>query len=143
MHANFTGAVLAKTCRLMGIEKSKISSYHSEGNAKVERIMRTILDMLSKYLDDNHTEWDVHLPLLMLGYRAQIHSSLGYSPYYLMFGREPKLPAEASLSTPVATSSSRLIMLTSCARVCSRHTGSPSLHRIAGTLATKGLMKVS
>ena len=103
--ANFTGAVLAETCRLMGIEKSKISSYHPEGNAKVERIMRTILDMLSKYLDDNHTEWDVHLPLLMLGYRAQIHSSLGYSPYYLMFGREPKLPAEAGLSTPVATSS--------------------------------------
>ena len=61
--------------------------------------------MLTKHLDDNHTEWDVLLPLLMLGYRAQIHSSLGYSPYYLMLGREPKFPAEASMSTPVATSS--------------------------------------
>ena len=31
--ANFTGAVLAETCRLLGIEKSKISSYHPEGAA--------------------------------------------------------------------------------------------------------------
>ena len=103
--ANFTGAILAETCRLLGIEKSKISSYHPEGNAKVERLMRTILDMLAKYLNDSHTEWDVHLPLLMLGYRAQIHSSLGYSPYYLMFARESKLPAEVNIDAPAATSS--------------------------------------
>ena len=103
--ANFTGAILAETCRLLGIEKSKISSYHPEGNAKVERLMRTILDMLAKYMNDSHTEWDVHLPLLMLGYRAQIHSSLGYSPYYLMFARESKLPAEVSIDAPAATSS--------------------------------------
>lgn len=102
--ANFTGAVLAETCRLLGIEKSKISPYHPEGNAKAERLMRTILDMLSKYLDSNHAEWDVHLPLLMLGYRAQIHSSLGYSPYYLMFAREPRLPAEVDVAAPVSTS---------------------------------------
>ena len=103
--ANFTGAVLTETCRLLGVEKSKISPYHPEGNAKAERLMRTILDMLSKYLDSNHSDWDIHLPLLMLGYRAQIHSSLGYSPYYLMFAREPRLPAELELASPVPTSS--------------------------------------
>ena len=101
--ANFVGSVLTETCRILGIERSKISPYHPEGNAKVERMMRTIISMLARYLDDNHSEWDVHLPLLMLGYRSQIHTSLGYSPYFLMFAREPRLPAEASVEVPAVT----------------------------------------
>ena len=59
--------------------------------------MRTILGMLAKYLDENHDEWDVHLPLLMLGYRAKVHSSLGHSPYYLMFGRDPRMPVSVQV----------------------------------------------
>ena len=101
--ANFVGAVLTETCRILGIERSKISPYHPEGNAKVERMMRTIISMLARYLNDNHSEWDIHLPLLMLGYRSQIHTSLGYSPYFLMFAREPRLPAEASVEMPATS----------------------------------------
>lgn len=97
---NFVGAVMSEMCRLLQITQSKISSYHPEGNSKCERMMRTILSMLARYLDENHSEWDLHIPLLMLAYRSQIHSSLGYSPYFLMFAREPRLPAEAELDTP-------------------------------------------
>ena len=98
--ANFSGSLLTEVCRMLGVEKSFSSAFHPEGNSKCERMMRTILDMLAKYLDANHAEWDVHLPLLMLGYRAKVHSSLGHSPYYLMFGREPRLPASVQLQVP-------------------------------------------
>ncbi|XP_043227102.1 uncharacterized protein LOC122384132 isoform X1 [Amphibalanus amphitrite] len=98
--ANFSGSLLAEVCRLLGVEKSFSSAFHPEGNSKCERMMRTILDMLAKYLDANHTEWDVHIPLLMLGYRAKVHSSLGHSPYYLMFGRNPRLPASVQIQAP-------------------------------------------
>ena len=96
--ANFQSEIIAEMCRLLNIEKSKISPYHPEGNSKCERMMRTILDMLSKYLDENHDEWDLHIPLLMMGYRAQVHSSLGYSPYFLMFAREPRLPVDVDFA---------------------------------------------
>ena len=36
----------------------------------------------------------------MLGYRAKVHSSLGHSPYYLMFGRDPRMPASVQLQVP-------------------------------------------
>ena len=98
--ANFVDSVMSEMCRILGIAKSKISSYHPEGNSKCERMMRTILSMLARYLDENHSEWDLHIPLLMLAYRSQVHSSLGYSPYFLMFAREPRLPADAELSSP-------------------------------------------
>ena len=98
--ANFQSEIISEMCRILGIEKSKILPYHPEGNSKCERMMRTVLDMLSKYLDDNHNEWDLHLPLLMMGYRSQVHSSLGYSPYFLMFAREPRLPVDVNCVPP-------------------------------------------
>ena len=75
--ANFSGTLLTEVCRLLGIEKSNSSAFHPEGNSKCERMMRTILGMLAKYLDENHDEWDVHLPLLMLGYRANVQVPAG------------------------------------------------------------------
>ena len=103
--ANFTGQVITEMCRMFGIEKTKISAYHPQGDGRVERMMRTLLGMLSKYLEGNHDQWDAHLPLLMLGYRSQEHSALGYSPYFLIFGREPRLPVEAEFEVPIATKS--------------------------------------
>ena len=98
--ANFSGTLLTEVCRLLGVEKTHCSAFHPEGNSKCERMMRTILDMLAKYLDDNHGDWDAHLPLLMLGYRAKVHSSLGHSPYFLMFGRNPRMPAAVQMQAP-------------------------------------------
>ena len=96
----FVGDVLSKTCELLGIERSRISSFHPMGNGMVERVNRTLLAMLSKYLEtSDHDKWDEHLPLLMLGYRSQVHRSLGFSPYELIFGRHAKLPAEAHLDS--------------------------------------------
>ena len=98
--ANFKSQVISELCRIMGVEKTNTTAFHPQGNSRCERVNRTILDMLSKYLSDSHSEWDRHLPLLMLGYRAQVHRSVGYSPFYLMFGREPRLPVDTELDVP-------------------------------------------
>ena len=93
---NFVGAVMKAVCELLDIQQSQTSSYHPMGNAMTERANRTILNMLAKFVEC-HSEWDRHLPMLMLAYRSQVHDSTGYSPFALMFGREPRLPAEVPL----------------------------------------------
>ena len=98
--ANFRSQVMSELCRIMGVQKSSTTSFHPQGNSRCERVNRTILGMLAKYLSGSHNEWDRHLPLLMLGYRAQIHRSLGYSPFFMMFGREPRLPIDAEIDAP-------------------------------------------
>ena len=103
--ANFRGELISELCRLMGIEKTFTTSFHPQGNARCERVNRTVLAMLSKYLDENHTEWDRHLPLLVLAYRSQIHRSIGYSPFFMMFGREPRLPVDVEIDAPRSTKS--------------------------------------
>ena len=36
-------------------------------------------------------DWDELLPYVAMGYRMSKQKSLGYSPYFLMFGRDPIL----------------------------------------------------
>ena len=98
--ANFKSELISELCRLMGVKKTFTTSFYPQGNGKCERVNRTILNMLSRYLSDNHAEWDLHLPLLMLGYRSQVHKSLGYSPFFLTFGREARLPVESEFDVP-------------------------------------------
>ena len=41
----------------------------------------------------HHGDWDLQLPWLAMGYRFSRQASLAaFSPYYLLFGREPELP---------------------------------------------------
>ncbi|XP_043196727.1 protein NYNRIN-like [Amphibalanus amphitrite] len=100
--ANFTGEVLKKTCELLGIAQSKTTAFHPMSNSIVERTNRTLINMFAKFLEQHeHAEWDRNLPLLLLGLRAQVHRSLGVSPYCVMFGREPRLPIQLELDTPL------------------------------------------
>ena len=97
----FVSELLEIACKRLGIERSTISSAHPSGNGIVERTNRTVLAMLSKFLnDDAHNRWDEHIPLLMLAYRAQASKTTGYSPYKLLLGREPRLPVEMELEIP-------------------------------------------
>ena len=97
----FVSEVMEFTCKRLGIEKSTISSAHPSGNGIVERAIRTVISMLSKFLDDDaHNSWDEHIPLLMLAYRAQASKTTGFSPYKLLLAREPRLPVEISLEIP-------------------------------------------
>ena len=39
-------------------------------------------------------DWDLILPYVAMGYRMTQHRALGYSPYYLLYGRHPIFPAK-------------------------------------------------
>ena len=56
--------------------------------------------MMGRMVSDHQKKWDVLLPHVMAAYRASEHQSTGYSPNYLMFGREVKAPADLTFETP-------------------------------------------
>ena len=63
---------------------------------------RTLLDMLSKTVRDRPFEWEEHIQRLCLAYNTSLHPTTGYSPFFLMFGRQVRMPVDLMYGTPAA-----------------------------------------
>ncbi len=50
--------------------------------------------MLKTMVSENDKNWDTMLQKALLHYRSSVHSSTGFTPYRLMFGREMRLPID-------------------------------------------------
>ena len=98
--AAFLSKLLAEVYHLMGIKKVNTTAYHPQTDGLVERFNRTLLDMLSKTAKQNGKDWDNCLPFILFAYRSSPQTSTGESPFYLLYGRDPKLPTEAVLCPP-------------------------------------------
>ena len=55
---------------------------------------QTIIRMMGKLEEDRKACWSEHLPELLLAYNATCSAVTGYSPYYLLFSRRPKIPVD-------------------------------------------------
>ena len=55
---------------------------------------QTIIRMIDKLEEDKKACWSEHLPELLMAYNATHSAVTGYSPYYLLFGRRPRIPVD-------------------------------------------------
>ena len=90
----FTGHVIMHLCDLYGVHKLRTSPYHAQTNGQVERMNQTIIHMIGKLEEDRKGCWSEHLPELLMAYNATRSAVTGYSPYYLLFGRKPRIPVD-------------------------------------------------
>lgn len=60
----------------------------------VERFMRTLKDMVSKYIDSQGLHWDEGTRSFAMAYNSSVHETTGYTPFYLIHGFEPRLPLD-------------------------------------------------
>ena len=89
--ANFTSALIEETSRLLKIQKLQTSSYNPQANGICERMHKLLIDMISHFMRKDSRNWDEYS---LMVYRAMPHCSTKYSSYYLVYGREMRLPVE-------------------------------------------------
>ena len=87
-------------CKVLNITKTRTTAYHPKSDGMVERFNGTLEAMLSAYVQDNHRDWDKHLPYVMMAYRASEHETTGFSPNMLMLGRETSTPLDLIYELP-------------------------------------------
>ena len=90
----FMDHVITHLCELYGVQKLRTLPYHAQTNGQVERMNQTIICMVGKLEEDKKACWSKHLPELLMAYNATRSVVTGYSPYYLLFGRRPRIPVD-------------------------------------------------
>ena len=101
-----TVIVRSRTCikimfelyKLLGIKTVSTTAYHPQTDGLVERYIRTLVDMLSKKVEQSGKDWDKQLPYVLFAYRTSSQESTKASPFFLLYGHNPKLPTTAALN---------------------------------------------
>ena len=97
---NFEPAVFTEMCKLLGIAKTRATPLHPKSDRIVEGFNHTIESQMSKFVDANQRDWDVHVPLLLMAYRSLVHDTTGCTPAQLMLGIDLQLPIDLHLGRP-------------------------------------------
>ena len=67
----------------------------------LERFHRTLNQMIAKVVSESQRDWDKYVQPVMAAYRASEHVTTGFSPNFLMLGREVRAPIDLVLDRPV------------------------------------------
>ncbi|KAL2087111.1 hypothetical protein ACEWY4_018170 [Coilia grayii] len=100
---NFESLLIQQLCQLYGIQESRTTPYHPQGNGQCERFNRTLHDLLRTLPASEKRRWPHHLLQLTFAYNTTPHQTTGHTPYYLMFGHHPRLPVDFLLGAEEVT----------------------------------------
>ena len=99
--SNFQSHLMKSMCELFGIEKRRTTPYHPQSEALCERFNGILKSMLRMLVNKSKDNWDDQIPMALLAYRSTKQSSTGVSPFEMLYGRIPKLPAHVDNNTEV------------------------------------------
>ena len=91
---NFESDLIKELCKIAGVKKVYTTPYHPQGNGQCERFNSTLCNMLGTLSEEEKSDWKSYLGCMTHAYNCTKHASTTYSPYYLMFGRHPRLPID-------------------------------------------------
>lgn len=96
---SFYCKLIQDVCKLLHIKKIGSTAYHPESNSMIERFNQTLAQMIRTHALENQ-DWDEDLDFLMAAYRSTKHPATGYSPNFMMLGREVYSPLELQFPLP-------------------------------------------
>lgn len=97
---NFESFLFKEVLNILGLDKTRTTPLRPQSDGMVERFNQTLKNMLSMFVKDNVSDWECHLPLLMMAYCSSVHETTGCSPSELMFGWEIRLPVDLMFGAP-------------------------------------------
>ncbi|XDV23189.1 hypothetical protein PO909_027876 [Leuciscus waleckii] len=103
--SNFESCVFQTMCELLGIEKTRTTPFRPQSDGQVERFNATLQKILVTTSERCHWDWDLMVPMAVMAYRATKHSSTGFTPNMMLFGRELTEPVDLVAGMPLSETS--------------------------------------
>ena len=103
----FESVLIAEVCKLLQIRKTRTTPYHPQCDGLVERFNRTLLSMLATCAEGHPFDWEQQLQKVCMAYNTSVQSSTGFTLFYLMFGRQARLPVDIIYGTGAPEGESR------------------------------------
>ena len=95
----FVGNKIAATLKNYHIQHKITTPYYPQANGQVESSNKIIEAILTKTIASNRCDWAARLPEALWAYKTTWRSTTGYSPYQLVFGKQPIFPVELEIQT--------------------------------------------
>ncbi len=86
----FMSRTMADLCHLLKVKQLRTTVYHPQTDGLVERFNQTLKQMLRRVAADDRRDWDQMLPYILFGIREVPQASTGFTPFELLFGRQPR-----------------------------------------------------
>ena len=97
---SFENNLFRELCSLAKVKKLCISPYHLETNGQCKCFNATLISMLGTLPSHAKKNWQEWITALTHAYNCTVSPVTGFSPYFFMFGRNPKLPLDIDLGIP-------------------------------------------
>ncbi len=107
--SSFCNKLMTEVTEKSGVIHTTSTPYHSMSNPIVERCNETILNMLGTLSASQKTQWHKHCEYISFAYNTTVHATTQVSPYFLLFGRHPRLMADAIMGISFNQPSSILV----------------------------------
>jgi transposase InsO family protein len=93
--SHFKNNMIKLLLEKFSIRQKFSTPYHPQTNGLVERFNRTLVESLARLQHEHKGDWDLYIAPTLFAYRTSKHSTTRISPFFLVYGREAKLPLDS------------------------------------------------
>ena len=91
---NSESELITDLCMLIGTKKLRTSQYHLQTNGQCKTFNSTLINILGTLPPGHRSNWKGSIRMLVHMYNCTCNSVTGFSPYLLIYGRQPQLPID-------------------------------------------------
>ncbi len=92
----FTSNLWQDLQQQLGTKHRLSTAFHPQTDGQTERVNRVLEEYLRSFVNSAQSDWDEWLPLAEFAYNNSWHETIGTTPFYMNYGKHPKLPSGPS-----------------------------------------------